>query len=544
MNIDSFFIAAHVRVKDMATLIKDKSNVESDSENTNASDEEETGDSNSAVGGEDEEVDEISQSSENEKSDVSEDEEPCKEDENASLICKAMHSYNPGKKGYLMFEKGDEMKVIEKLDQNWIKVENRKQEVGLVPLNYVTFLREKHKTLENNISDASTKSGKDLWQNLKLAVKQSATTDVLNALGAMPSGFRISTLHKLLNENCMYTLECALAPKLSSSNLGYCHFSMDSSNETLQVTVAKVQRTIRLVACKSIPLAGAGVDVLSRHVYACLFDGSKIISNIHRVSAKWDSESPKLWSFATKSMFPTPCNEDANILIRSRNAHINLGVLFEVCISLYRTSSGEHKEMSCGWVFVKLFDAFGLQISSGTYNLKLQGGSPLEHGIAVDSSIGGTDSTNPLKAMVTRFRQPTLAVKISRPETRVKNEASVLPPTFIAAVSLVQFFWIYRQILAETLLKDKTDNQNAELIYSPVLSQFPSIASQSDLVDIMRTAWMEQIKSTKRSEKSKPEYLKRLFTAIFMDNMFIYNNINMPPYSTTTNIQVQQSRNE
>ena len=43
--------------------------------------------------------------------------------------------------------------------------------------------------------------GRDLWAKLRQTVKQSSLADVLSALGAIPSGFRDSTLAKLIKNS-------------------------------------------------------------------------------------------------------------------------------------------------------------------------------------------------------------------------------------------------------------------------------------------------------------------------------------------------------
>ena len=45
--------------------------------------------------------------------------------------------------------------------------------------------------------------GRDLWAKLKQTVKQTSLADVLSALGAIPAGFRDSTLAKLLKDSRM-----------------------------------------------------------------------------------------------------------------------------------------------------------------------------------------------------------------------------------------------------------------------------------------------------------------------------------------------------
>ena len=55
-------------------------------------------------------------------------------------------------------------------------------------------------------TSVTPRRGRDLWAKLRQTVKQSSLADVLSALGAVPSGFRDSTLAKLLNSSRKYSV--------------------------------------------------------------------------------------------------------------------------------------------------------------------------------------------------------------------------------------------------------------------------------------------------------------------------------------------------
>ena len=67
--------------------------------------------------------------------------------------------------------------------------------------------------------------GRDLWAKLRQTVKQTSLADVLSALGAIPSGFRDSTLAKLIKNSgkCIpsslkqYTIQYSLSLSLPPS---------------------------------------------------------------------------------------------------------------------------------------------------------------------------------------------------------------------------------------------------------------------------------------------------------------------------------------
>ncbi|XP_077648012.1 nephrocystin-1-like isoform X1 [Urocitellus parryii] len=113
---------------------------------------------------------------------------------------------------------------------------------------------------------------------------------------------------------------------------------------------SRVSLILTLWSCKMIPLPATSIQVLSRHVRLCLFDGSK--------------------------------------------------------------STGERGELSCGWVFLRLFDASGVPIPAKTYELFLNGGTPYEKGVEVDPSVSRREQGSVFQQMMTMRRQPQLLVKL------------------------------------------------------------------------------------------------------------------------------------
>ncbi|MGH0161199.1 UNVERIFIED_CONTAM: hypothetical protein FKN15_044696 [Acipenser sinensis] len=53
---------------------------------------------------------------------------------------------------------------------------------------------------------------------------------------------------------------------------------------------------------------------------------------------------------------------DGDCFIRSNSQSPELGVLFELGVTYIRNATGERGELSCGWAFLKLFDASGVPV--------------------------------------------------------------------------------------------------------------------------------------------------------------------------------------
>ncbi|KAM4804347.1 nephrocystin-1 isoform 5-T5 [Urocitellus parryii] len=266
-----------------------------------------------------------------------------------------------------------------------------------------------------------------------------------------------------------------------------------------------------------IPLPGSSIQVLSRHVRLCLFDGSKVLSNIHTVRATWQPKKPKTWTFSPQVTGILPCLLHGDCFIRSNSSSPDLGILFELGISYIRNSTGERGELSCGWVFLRLFDASGVPIPAKTYELFLNGGTPYEKGVEVDPSVSRRAQGSVFQQMMTMRRQPQLLVKLRSLTQRSRSMLSLLPETLIGGMCYVHLLIFYRQILGDVLLRDRMSLQSADLISHPMLATFPQLLEQPDVMDALRSSWAERESMLKRSEKRDPECLKATFLLVYQD---------------------------
>lgn len=63
------------------------------------------------------------------------------------------------------------------------------------------------------------------------------------------------------------------------------------------------------------------------------------------------------------------------------------------------------------------------------------------------------------------------------------------------------FLCLYRQIMADVLLRDRIRAESSEKIHAPLLAMFPSAIDQPDVVDMLRVAWSERQRTEKRVNK-------------------------------------------
>ncbi|XP_036158148.1 nephrocystin-1 isoform X2 [Myotis myotis] len=441
---------------------------------------------------------EESEESSGKEEETEEEEEEEEEQENESQRqakdeeCIAVGDFIAQQAGDLTFKKGEILLIIEKHPDGWWMAKNAKGNKGLVPRTYLEphHQEEGHESCEEG-SEGDVEVAEDRaegaqvehrtdshWSAVQKALsehlQQINTVDVLTTMGAIPAGFRPSTLFQLLEEGNQFRASYFLQPELTPSQLAFRDLLWDAKTGT-------------------------------------------VLSNIHTVRATWQPKKPKTWTFSPQVTGTLPCLLDGDCFIRSNSASPDLGILFELGISYIRNSTGERGELSCGWVFLKLFDANGIPIPAKTYELLLNGGTPYEKGVEVDPSVSRRAQGSVFHQMMMMRRQPQLLVKLRSLNRRSRDLLSLLPETLIGSMSYIHLLIFYRQILGDVLLKDRLSMRSADLISNPVLATFPKLLEQPDVMDALRSSWAEKESTLKRSEKRDTEFLKAAFLLVYHD---------------------------
>uniref|UniRef100_A0A4W6EWL2 Nephronophthisis 1 n=1 Tax=Lates calcarifer TaxID=8187 RepID=A0A4W6EWL2_LATCA len=354
--------------------------------------------------------------------------------------------------------------------------------------------------------------------------------NVLSAMGAIPSGFRPSTLNKLLvEEGVTYRGSHHIQPELSQSQLSFKDLFLDPDTGRVRARQVRTCVCFTLWSCRMIPTPGVGVQVLSRHIRLCAFDGTQVLSNIHTVRATYNSKSPKTWSFSPRMTGILPTLLDGDCFLRCNSASPDLGILFELGVTFIRNSTGERGDLSCGWAFLKLTDDTGNPVPNRTYELPVNGGTPYERDVAVEASV--TRGSGVFQQMLQARRQPKLIVKLKSANSRTRVQLSLLPDTLLHCLSCVHLLALHRQLLADTLLMDRPTMQNADLICSPILSTFPVLLDQPDLLDVLRSAWLDAETNMSRAQKVRLycivclrcrdlSFLKQEFAKVYMSSAY------------------------
>ncbi|XP_074844530.1 nephrocystin-1 isoform X2 [Carettochelys insculpta] len=436
--------------------------------------------------------------------------------------------------GDLTFKKGEVLLILDKKPDGWWMAKNSRGERGLVPKTYLMASNkegvDQEATEEESEEDIEVidetadrtkikKRTDSHWSAVRKAIKENNTIDVLTTMGAVPAGFRPSTLSQLLEEGNQFQASYFIQPEFTPSQLGFRDLVWNPEKESIQPRPTRISLILTLWSCKMIPLPGVSIQVLSRHVRLCLFDGNRVLSNIHTVRATWQPKNPKTWTFSPRVTGILPSLLDGDCFVRSNSSAQDIGILFELGITYIRNSTGERGELSCGWAFLKLFDPSGIPVSPKTYELLLNGGTPYERGIEVDPSISRRASSGVFLQMITLKKQPQLLVKVRSLSTRSKDFLNLLPETLTGSMCYIQLLIFYRQILNDVLFRDRINMQSADLISNSILATFPKLLEQPDLMDALRSAWAEKESTLKRSEKRDQEFLKSVFFLVYHDTV-------------------------
>ncbi|XP_035179036.1 nephrocystin-1 isoform X2 [Oxyura jamaicensis] len=478
---------------------------------------------------EDESDDDDGESSEEEDSEETDDEDKLLDDPSVKE-CVAVGNFNAQQEGDLTFKKGEVLLIHDKKADGWWLAENSKGERGLVPKTYLAVHNgdgesqeesDEHIEVVDETADGTEikKRTDSHWSAVRKAITENDTVEILATMGAVPAGFRLSTLFQLLEEGNQFRASYFLQPKLTPSQLAFKDLVWDSEKNTIQPRPTRVSLIVTLCSCKMIPLPAGSIQVLSRHVRLCLFDGNRVLSNIHTVRATWQPKNPQTWTFSPRVTGILPSLLDGDCFVRSNSPSSDIGFLFELGITYIRNSTGERGELSCGWAFQKLFTSDGMPVPSKMYELPLNGGTPYERGVEVDPSISRRGS-GVLQQLITLKKQPVLLVKLRSLSTQSKDILNLLPETLIGSMCYIHLLIFYRQILGDALLKDRMNMQSADLICNPILATFPQLMDQPDLMDALRSAWADRERNLKRSDKRDREFLKSLFVLVYHDSVF------------------------
>ncbi|XP_065910611.1 nephrocystin-1-like isoform X2 [Dysidea avara] len=466
----------------------------------------------------------------------------------AVMEVQAIGTFSAAEPGDISFKAGEILSVLDSSrDDGWLIVENALGEKGLAPGNYVTAFtsanRQRTSSIHHHNSTSSGhRKGKELWAKVKSVVKQTSLGDVLNAMGAIPSGFRESTLAYLLAENADYHMSSWLVPSLSPTFVSLVDLPWDHSKNMLAGKAAAVSRECVIVTARMIPTTGTNLTVLSRHIRIATFDGNNVLSNIHTIRAMWSAQEPRMWKFLQKTTPQSSSLFHRTFAIRMNNADPELRILFELGITVRREKTGDVKELSCGWATLPLFEQNGHPMASRAYELKINGGTPFEVGVELDPAQNIEASGRFIPALLRSRRIPKLYVQLVNSNKQTKTQLSWCPSSLITTRSCVPLIACYRQMLGSAFMRERSGSVLPFQINKPALGVFLRATDQPDVMDVLMTIWTAALKNAKRSERSNLDWMAGLLEKTLLENIYTLLHSTSLPQAVWANEDVENQR--
>jgi len=465
-------------------------------------------------------------------------------------VVEALCDFNGEEEDDLSFKKGDHIDITDKSEDGWWTGRDKLGKTGVVPSTLVQLVNEKE---NSNVIDTKPgsiqslrkqESGKDLWNKLKGTnsqenVVKASVSDVLQAMKAVPSGFRNPTLGYFYKK-IEYRTSGWIIPKMSTSNINFKDLYWDPINKKIRPWSVNICRTFTLMSAKFVPPVGAGVEILSRHVFLSIWNEEKILSNIHLVRAIYMDKDGS-WAFNVKIGKSIASLFDGDFIARINSDDRRISLLLELNYTYIRTSTGEQSDMCCGWASLPLYEADGTPIGNKNFELKLHGGTPFDKNITLDPTLEQLPPQSLMQSLVRTNRQPRIVVKATSYNRLKKEQFDMLPETIVTCQNYARFIGLFRQHAAVIFCKDVVIPSG--LLCDPILSYFPRTLDYPDLMDALNSRWEVKTRiSLNRSQRRDLHYLQTLFKQCFMESSFaLMTCSHLPPFKWA-NERVEKAR--
>ncbi|PAA92679.1 hypothetical protein BOX15_Mlig013883g4 [Macrostomum lignano] len=327
--------------------------------------------------------------------------------------------------------------------------------------------------------------------------------------------------HQALSRKAVFSSKSASSEAYSLLHVGAGRLGLHASGSTSAYTNRKL---VHLQKCLTMP-SGLPNPVLDRFVRLCLFDGQGPVSNVHTVRATVTAKDDRTWTFSTRVTDTSSGLDYGELYLRYNFGQNNVQLLIEATV-VCKIETSEPIELSIGHVTVPLFDENGGPLPAKGFDLQFEGGSPFDRQQEVDSRLGQ------FGAQTKAQPKPHIQLKLTAPNKETKEFMDLCPTTILGNLAHLQLHSLYRHVLASELsLNNQAIEHGANAIYAPHLVQFPSMADQPDVMDVLRRRWNEFAKRERAFRKpAATEVMKQEFIRIVKSTYFINQLKDFQPY--------------
>ncbi|MFH4981079.1 hypothetical protein AB6A40_007788 [Gnathostoma spinigerum] len=334
---------------------------------------------------------------------------------------------------------------------------------------------------------------------------------------------RANCLGMKLKKDFHLTIFCHLMPRLSESNIGFHDLYWNYDGDKLRKRRIRVSKMFRLIRIENVSLYDS--TIISRLIRICLLDttgktGVQVVSNVHTIRAQLQRRNKRVWTFISKTDGQHSSIDHSDFFVRSNYSQKDVVMIIEVSV-LRMSENAECTETSLGFAVLPIMaDESTSCLQNKTYTLVLQ-----EYNIFGSRTSFGQLKT-PAKGSV------KVKLQVFDIPNQIIGFVDSLPDVLIWNPMFARMAFYYRRLLCETLLKSKTNLMSTELLSDAFLATFPVIADQTDLMDFVRSIWMERKKQLENKENEAVEAAN--FRDLFMRTAFIlYRTVPMPDYCLT-----------
>ena len=227
-----------------------------------------------------------------------------------------------------------------------------------------------------------------------------------------------------------------------------------------------------------------------------------IVANAIQVPAQWQKSDEDIWSFDTsdKSL--------RNIIFRTTpKDHLEHNSRLIIELVVYVRAAGKIVEMSCGWCELNIDELS----KAMTHKLPVLGGSPQAEMEISDKDLRTNRSgLKFMQKVLVGGVQKSLEIEV-KPYAKLPQETKahmdMLPSTCLVHKSLLYFVSGFMNYKAERLLRESATGIFRKPSGDVVISSFPGIYDNPDIVEELTSIWTEDIQPLIDRQKMNIDFI-------------------------------------
>ncbi|VDM40849.1 unnamed protein product [Toxocara canis] len=239
------------------------------------------------------------------------------------------------------------------------------------------------------------------------------------------------------------------------------------------------------------------------------------VSNVHTIKAQARAHGERTWTFIAKTDGEHTSVEFSDFFVRSNYIQVDVVILIEASV-VHCDADGKISETPMGYASLPIIGESGHCCLQNSCVKR-----PYRHiGIVLSTRSGLTRNTTHMK----------ISFRVSDVNETIVSFVDSLPDILVWNPMFARLGFYYRRSLGEVLLKQRSNPMNGELIPDPFLATFPIIVDQVDVMDLLRSLWMNKLKSYGNKKREELEE-NALFRELYMNTAFVLcGTVPMPQY--------------